>query len=68
MPHIFHNCATSYIKIDGKKIYLDDSYYTLKKKIEDNNDDFITLRKSTMTGSDKITVNRKNITEYGEVK
>ena len=32
MPHIFHNCATSYIKIDGKKIYLDDSYYALKKK------------------------------------
>ena len=68
MPHIFHNCATSYIKIDGKKIYLDDSYYMLKKKIEDNNDDFITLRKSTITGSDKITVNRKNITEYGEVE
>ena len=67
MPHIFHNCATSYIKIDGKKIYLDDSYYALKKKIKDGNDDFITLRKSTITGSDKITVNRKNITEYGKV-
>lgn len=68
MPHIFHNCATSYIKIDGKKIYLDDNYYTLKKKIKESNDDFITVYKSTITGSNKITVNRKNITEYGEIR
>ena len=65
--HIFHNDAKTFIKTKNKgKIYLDDSYYELNKKINSNKK-FIEVHKSTITGSNTINIKSDDIIEYGKV-
>lgn len=58
--------TNSYVVINGKKIYLETSYSKLKRKMEDESDDIITLTRSGFVFGKKIKVPRSSIDWYGE--
>ena len=63
--HILHLCAESWIRLNGKKIYLDEYRDSVLRKIRSGNK-FITLSKSTLTGNTDISVKASDITELGD--
>lgn len=58
-------CTCSYIVYDGKKIYLDTSYYELKNKMK-KRDKEIELEVSGFLISHYRMFNKDKISEYGE--
>lgn len=56
----------SYVRVKSKKIYLDTTYYDLKKKMFDSND-YIEVRTSGLfRGGEKI-IPKSQITDFGKI-
>lgn len=62
-----HLCAKSWIKTRNKKIYLSETLSAIEKRLKDTHgDEFMKVRKSTLSADKEILIKRDEIIEAGE--